>query len=215
MKPVMKNFLIAFSLFFCIVAIGTCTMRESAKEKQTSPVLDSVLKAWRTEKAVEQLKHEKQLTRLQAGKDSLQTILKEKKKALSAYKFQASLLEDQLREVLTRVDSSHVWKDSLAPMADDYFTAELKEDSTCNETIQSLESIAANRDSAIVIYKQNEYSFREIQRQQELQNQLLTEQLNTAYKQQRRKVIQNKFLAGGLIFISGLTTTLLLNQTLK
>ncbi|MGZ3930994.1 MAG: hypothetical protein ACXVP0_06390, partial [Bacteroidia bacterium] len=56
---------------------------------------------------------------------------------------------------------------------------------------------------------------RDIQRQQEIDNQVLTEQLNTAWKMQRRKTQQNKVLAGGLLILTGITSSLILIKSLK
>lgn len=215
MKAPFKRLLIAFALFTCIVGIGTCTLREKPKQPDKHPESDSIASLWKKEKQQLQVQYHKQIDKLQSDKDSLQTVVIEKKKALSTYRNKAALLEDQLKYVIANADSSYVMPDSLKSLAYDYFAAQALNDTSCDSTINTLEQIVANRDTTIVLFKKSEKNMRDLQREQELRNQLLTEELNTAYKVQKKKILQNKFLAGGLIFISGLTTTLLIHQTLK
>lgn len=215
MKTTFGRLLIAFALFAIIVSIGTCTFTNHAKPPKLHPENDSIASLWLKEKKQLQVQYHKQIEKLQFGKDSLQHIVTEKKKALSQYRNQTALLEGQLKSLIANADSSHVMPDSLKPLASEYFAAQAENDSTCDSTISTLEQIVANRDSSIVLFQKSEINMRDLQKEQELRNQLLTEELNTAYKSQKKKIRQNKFLAGGLIFISGFTTTLLIKQTLK
>lgn len=134
---------------------------------------------------------------------------------MTAYQAEAKVLQEQLRQALTRIDSVPFVADTILPIAENYFASEAASDSSCTEAIRSLEQIVINRDSSICLYKKNEANQRDLQREQMLREQQLTEQLNTAYKVQRKKILQNKFLAGGLVFITGFTATLLINQKLK
>jgi len=215
MKSTMGRLLIAFALFACIVSIGTCTLSQRSKKPDKHPESDSIASIWKNEKVQLQVQYHKQIEKLQSGKDSLQRIVIEKKKSLSQYRNQTALLESQLKSFIANADSSYVSCDSLKPLADEYFASQAENDSTCDSTISTLEQIVANRDSSILLFQKSEANMRDLQREQELRNQLLTDELNTAYKSQKKKIIQNKFLAGGLIFLSGFTTTLLIKQTLK
>ena len=215
MKSTMGRLLIAFALFSLIVSIGTCTFTNHAKPPELHPESDSIASLWIKEKQQLQVQYHKQIEKLQSGKDSLRKIAIEKKKALLQHRNQAALLEDQLKSFITNADSGYVLSDSIKPLSDKYFAAQAESDSACDSTISTLEQIVANRDSSILLFQKSETNMRDLQREQELRNQILTEELNTAYKSQKKKIIQNKFLAGGLIFISGLTTTLLINQSLK
>lgn len=215
MKTTFGRLLIAFALFALIVSIGTCTFTNHAKPPELHPESDSIASIWKNEKVQLQVQYHRQIAKLQSGKDSLQGVVTEKKKILSAYRSQTALLEDQLKSFIANADSGYVLSDSIKPLSDKYFAAQAESDSTCDSTISTLEQIVANRDSSILLFQKSETNVRDLQREQELRNQLLTEELNTAYKSQKKKIIQNKFLAGGLIFISGFTTTLLIKQTLK
>lgn len=215
MKTTFGRLLMAFALFALIVSIGTCTFTNHAKPPQLHPESDSIASLWIKEKQQLHVQYHQQIEKLQSGKDSLQRIVTEKKKILSVYRNQAALLEDQLKSFIANADSGYVSSDNLKPLSDRYFAAQAENNSTCDSTISTLEQIVANRDSSILLFQKSETNMRDLQREQELRNQLLTEELNTAYKSQKKKIRQNKFLAGGLIFISGFTTTLLIKQTLK
>jgi hypothetical protein len=78
-----------------------------------------------------------------------------------------------------------------------------------------MEILAGKQDSVIVIQNNEKDNFMELQKQQELNALRLTEQLNTAYKQQRKTLLKSRLLSGTLILISGFTSVLLINQTLK
>lgn len=215
MPTIMKNLLIAFGLFICVVTIGTCTFNQHVDKPDQHPERDSISLRWKKEKEQLDSQLHKRIDKLQKGKDSLQKIVAAKKTALANYRAKALLLETKLKEVLLIVNSTQVIPDSLSPLSNEYFATQAASNNTCDSTITALEQSVANRDHSILLFKQSETNLRDLQREQELRNHLLTEQLNTAYKAQKKKVIQNKLLAGGLIFISGLTTTLLISQSLK
>jgi hypothetical protein len=201
-------------LFIGIVSI--CTHRTPPEKTSTYLSEDTAfVSQWKKEKQELQKQYDQQISAMQLKHDSLQSVANEKKEALATYRLKAEDLQNKLKEVLVQSDSTHQFSDSTMPLANAYFNAETQEDSTCNETIHSLEQLVGNRDSTIVIYKRAEINLRDVQKEQELRTHYLTEQLNTAYKVQKKKSRQSKFLAGSLVFLSGLATTLLITQTLK
>lgn len=212
MKAVKSKFGILIALLLCVTIVGTCTFLDHPTDTSPHPVDTTFVHQWKQEKLQLQKQYEKKIASLQTQKDSLQSIASEKKKALAVYRLKAKSLQEQLTAII-KADTS--CSDTIMPIAQNYFAAQAQSDSTCNETIESLEQIVANRDSSIFIHKQVETNLRDLQKEQQLREQLLTEQLNTAYKVQRKKTIQNKFLASGLVFITGFTTTLLITQSLK
>lgn len=216
MEAVKSKFGILIALLLCVTVIGTCTFLERPGNTSPPPYQDSTfVREWKKEKLDLQKQYETRIADLQTAKDSLQNIANEKKKAMVAYRSEARLLQEQLTRVLSRIDTIPFVADSILPIAENYFATEAASDSSCTETIRSLEQIVINRDSSICLYKKNEANLRDLQREQMLREQQLTEQLSTAYKVQRKKILQNKFLAGGLVFITGFTATLLINQKLK
>lgn len=215
MQSEKSKLLIIIALLSIVMIIGTCSIIQHPRGIDHSQTEDTIVSLWKKEKEQLQKNYEARISKLETDKDSLQVIVKVKKKALAKYQAKTSYLEIQLRQAILKVDRSGLYPDSLMPAANEYFTAEAQGDTICNETISMLESIVGNRDSTIVLFKAKEENVRLLQQEQELRNRLLTEQLNTAYKQQKKKILQNKLLAGGLIFISGFTTTLIVRQTLK
>lgn len=216
MQAVKTKFGIILALLLCVTVIGTCTFLEHPTDTSPHPSQDTAfIHEWKQEKLQLQKQYENKIADLQTKKDSLQNIVSEKKKVLAIYRLKTQALQSQLKDALVKADTSKLVSDTLLPMAENYFEAQALSDSTCIETINSLEQIVANRDSSIFMHKQVETNLRDFQKEQQLRQQLLTEQLNTAYKAQKRKVIQNKFLASALVFVTGFTTTLLITQTLK
>mgnify|MGYP001006378716 CR=1 FL=1 len=216
MKNTPKNFLIAFFLFAAIVFIGTCTVSQRPPERSSpSPVQDSLLKHYEEEKLELQRHFEVQLQKLEVRNDSLSTEVAHSKRLYLTYRIKANSLQSALNDALVKADTVSIVRDTIRPLVDTYFEAEAREDSTCNATISAMEKVIGNRDSAIVIEKGIADNLRDLKAEQEMRVRILTEQLNTAYKVQKRKTLQNKLLAGGLILLSGISSSLLIIQTLK
>ncbi len=213
-----KNEIIAVVLI-CIAVLGTCEFIQSPKSEQV-PLQDTLfLSQWRREKKEKLeaiVKYEKKLSELRNANDSLRTIVTEKKKSLSAYRLKTKYLQEELKQAITNLDTSYFKAgDSLSPLLDSLTNLQNLSDTACDQTIHALENVVANRDSSLIFHKLVENNFRELQKEQELANQYLTNQLNTAFKNQRKKSRQNKLLSGGLLILSGITTSLLLTQSLK
>jgi hypothetical protein len=215
MKSLKSKLGIIVAALLCVLLIGTCSLVQNVRDKVPELPQETILNQWKKEKQELQNKYEDQLAELQLANDSLGSVVAEKKKSLRIYQRKTSYLEAQLKTAIAIADSSRLGELHLTPLAENYFAVQNLSDSTCNETIHALEQVVANRDSAVFILRQKENGLREIQKEQELRNQYLTDQLNTAYKEQKRKIRQNKLLAAGLIFLSGFTTTLVIKQTLK
>ncbi len=71
-----------------------------------------------------------------------------------------------------------------------------------------MERMVAIKDTQIVLCNRSYNEISNLAKEQLLREQKLTEDLNTALKQQKIKRLQNRILAGGLLFISGIATTL-------
>lgn len=216
MQSVKSKFGILIALLLCATVIGTCTLVQHPTDTSPHPTQgNAFINQWKKEKAELQKKYEANIASLQTQNDSLQNILSKKKKVLASYRFKAEYLQTQLKEVLEKVDSSRLFPVSVMPIATNYFEAQAQSDNNCDSTIQTLEQITANRDSTIIIYQQAESNLLDLQKEQEARIQNLTEELNTTYKSQKRKIVQNKFLASALLMLSGVTTTFFINQNLK
>ena len=87
-----------------------------------------------------------------------------------------------------------------------------KQDSVCIDSINYLNQSVAIRDSQIAICNTNYQSLYDLQKQNILREQLLTDVLNVAYKRIVRKRIENKMLSKGLMIMTGITTTLFIKS---
>ncbi|MBL7935079.1 MAG: hypothetical protein JNM51_04640 [Bacteroidia bacterium] len=214
MRNVFKNLGIGFGIFTLIVLMGTCICnhKETPVAVQPDNSYIKVLKAKQTELDSAYQKHVQILKR---EKDSLIFLVSEKKKSLSIYRYKSNELENQLRVVLAKVDSSNVLNDSISPLAETYFAIQLQRDSACNESIRALEIVGFKQDSVILFQNLEKDNLKALQKEQEQKEIYLTQQLNTAYKQQKKAVLKSRILTGTLILISGFTSALLINQTLK
>ncbi|MBI3518052.1 MAG: hypothetical protein HY062_01675 [Bacteroidetes bacterium] len=70
------------------------------------------------------------------------------------------------------------------------------------------QNLVAIRDTQIVLCNRSYMEMKNLAQEQLIREQQLTENLNTALKQQKRKRLQNRILAAGMLFVSGITTTL-------
>lgn len=77
--------------------------------------------------------------------------------------------------------------------------------------IVQLQEMVATKDSQIVVCSNSYLQLKGLLDDNLERERRLTEDLNTAYKSQRRKVLQNKLLAGGMLVLSGIATTLYIN----
>ncbi|PBQ32753.1 hypothetical protein CNR22_13530 [Sphingobacteriaceae bacterium] len=99
-------------------------------------------------------------------------------------------------EVATQIDTLNSVTDSLVC---DY-----------ENKVHFSESIIAVRDSQIVLCNSAYQEMKSLVQEQVERERQLTENLNHALKQQKRKRNQNRVLAAGMLFVSGLTTSLLI-----
>jgi len=105
----------------------------------------------------------------------------------------ANRLKDSLNQSISDI---HVTTDSLVL---DY---EYK--------IKLTETKCAVRDSEIVICNNAYSGLKDLVKEQAMREQQLTQSLNEALKQQRKKRLQNRFLTGGILFVSGLATSFII-----
>lgn len=75
-----------------------------------------------------------------------------------------------------------------------------------------MQYMVAIRDTQIVLCTNSYLEIKNLSQEQMLREQKLKEDLNTALKQQKRKRVQNKILAAGMLFVSGITTTLFIKS---
>lgn len=210
----------AFALLIisCVFMLTTCQFKgckdESKSELNTTDTL--FLNQWRKEKA-EKAKlissYENAIRKLQNGKDSLLKDVQLKKQSIASFRFKTARYEDLLREHLANSDTVNRTEAEL--ILDSLLISQSNGDTACDKTISQLETVIVNRDSVIALHEKVEFNLKEIQKTGELEITFLTAQLNDSKKNFRRKTRQNKLLSGGLVLLTGLTTSLLITQHLK
>jgi hypothetical protein len=209
-----KNVLVIAVLLITALSITTCNRKKTADNQFILTGYNRVLNQWKAERKALAIKYQNALTELQRENIVLKEETQYKKNGLEIARKKAFSLEQQLKNILASSDSTVLGKASINT-AYEYFEAQSAKDTACDQIINSIESQLVNRDSAIVLKDSLLGNFRDLQKEQELQTNLLTEELNTAYKIQKKKRIQNKWLACGMVFVSGIVTTVLIKQKLK
>lgn len=208
-----------FLVIICMLMMATCGFNGCEKNTSESTPTDTLfLTQWRHEKA-EKLSliqsYELRITVLQKSKDSLQAQVKKEKKTMAALRFKAAYFEGELRQSISQSDTTCPDRDELNTLLDSLTISRTNSDTACDQTIEMLEGIVANRDSAIVFHKQIEADLWQINRQQELSTVYLNEQLNASMRREKKTTRHRKWLAAGILILSGVSTTLLTGQRLK
>ncbi len=224
MKTVnLKNGIIAALLLIVIsLLLFKCNGKNKSLEPETNPVLfqDTVfLRQWRKERVQKQAlvkTYETKIEGLQNENKILRQSTKQSKQQLSVYRTKADSVDALLQISLKRFmlkDSSI--NDTIIPLINVLSGFENKNNLQCDTTIALLEKEICNKDSAMYLQKQIEIQLKDFNQEQTLQTDYLTNQLNLAYKTQKKKDRQAKLLKGGLLILSGITTSLLFIQLKK
>lgn len=200
-------FIIGFFLLF-----GKCSSDQALKPDKTQVV--------KSEKALSVVdKHyQTAITSLQSYSDSLQKELKQTQFKLNVLKLK---LQQSKFEVVTfsKKDTTGISEiqqlnncDSLKEQVLLFANWVDSTQTDYEKNITQLNNLLAIKDSQLVICTSSYRDLKSIADDNLQREQKLTEDLNTAYKQQRKNRIQNKLLAAGFLILTGITTTLLINS---
>ena len=85
-------------------------------------------------------------------------------------------------------------------------------DSMCIENINSLNQSIAIRDTQLIFCNRNYQSIFDLQKENRIREQQLTDELKIAYKHNKRKRFESKMLSAGLMIMTGITTTLFIKS---
>lgn len=190
-------------LFLAVVCLATCELRKKHSTEIADGYGQELAARWVNEKESMVSQYENKIGRLQQAKDSLWFLVKVGKVKTVGIRLKRNGFDDRLKQVTQGAILIPVVRDSIIPLVDSLIVSQLASDSACDETVTRLETIVGNRDSSLQFHKQIEDKLRDIQKEQDLKNKYLSDQLEIAFKEQRRKTKQNKFLSAGLLFISG------------
>lgn len=176
-----------------------------------------------TEKAEQQVSlidshYQDAFTLLKSHSDSLEKVLNKTQKQLIATKIK---LEQSKFDVVKLVEKDTSGLsieqklndcDSLKEEVSDYVFWVDSTQSDYETTIKQLTNIVTVKDSEIVVCQISYTQLKSITDDNLQRERKLTEDMETAYKQQRKNRIQNKFLAVGFLILSGVTTSLIIQS---
>lgn len=156
--------------------------------------------------AVESLKRHNDF--LQGQLAIVNTKLKQNKSSLYSERLKLSQIQKAITEdTLCRANQL---KGSLNQSISDIHVATDSLVSDYEYKINLTEAKCAVRDSEIVICNKAYSALKDLVKEQSMREQQLTESLNEALKQQRKKRLQNRFLTGGMLFVTGLATSFII-----
>ena len=199
MKQLFSAFIIG--IIVCFIAVKSCddkpkqvNVKEIKKEIKASGNL------------AETVNHEYQKAKQEFSKvaDSLKT---ENQKLNVKLQVTRALLKKQQTVVVSNIPCDTLRKEVI--VLNDLCNAQ---DSLCSVSINSLNQAVAVRDSQIVMCNRSYQSMFDIQKENQQRQMQLAEELNTAYKANRKKRFENKMLTYGLMIMSGITTTLFIKS---
>lgn len=213
MRSTFKNFALAFAIFSFVVLLGTCGVNQI--DKIDKPDKDTTLIHLVKQKvSALQEQYQSNIKALELSKDSLQTKITQSQKAYKQLSVKAKTTELNLVKLIQR-DTVKFTTDSIKPVIADYIALQAERDSLCRESITNLETLATKQDSIISFKNKELLNQRDINEIYRLKEQALTEQLNTAYKAQRKAVLKARLYKGAALLLTGISSALIINQTLK
>lgn len=195
MKQLFLAFIIGFIL--CFLGFKACQdsppsnnqkeIRQSIKvsEKQSKDIDHNYLKAKQNfVRSVDSLKDENK--KLSTLLSSSQSLLRKQR-----LKLERQLPCDTLRNETQVLSAMSKWQDSL-----------------CNLTIQSLQDGIAIRDSQLIVCDRSYAAMLDLQKENQLREIKMIEELNAALKSCRKKRNENRMLSLGWMIMAGITTSL-------
>lgn len=213
MKSIFKNFALALAVFSFVFILGTCGV--SQLKKETAEPIDTNMVHLMKEKVGELQKHYKnQIHSLEKSTDSLKNYFVKSQKTLTKLRTATKLSEQKLVKQLDS-DTSQFVNDSIKPALTNYIALQLEKDSICKESINTLQLVSTKQDSIISLKNKELLNLYDLTKFYQQREQILTEELNTAYKSQRKVLLKAKLFKGMAILLTGVSSALIINQTLK
>ena len=212
MKRIPIIILITASILCACLFLGTCDFIPQKEKPDKQAFIE-------TEKEIDLIDKDYQeaFVLLKTHSDSLEKELNVSQSKLKIVKVNLKQSQHALLK-LAKKDTDSV---SIAERLTDYDSlktqtlsfVDLVDTSNCmyETTITQLQNLLATKDSQIVVCRASYAQLKSLVDVNMERERKLTADLQTAYKSQRRKVFQNKLLAGGMLLLSGISTTLYIN----
>lgn len=211
MKRVPLIILLTALIIGLFLLVTTCNTTENKKPDKTQ-IIKASEKAERIDES-----YNKDFNILKSHSDSLQKELSITQSKLKVTKLKlnqsqiALVALAQKKSDTTSIEQFLSDCDSLKAQTLSYVAWVDSTQSSYESNISQLQELVATKDSQIIIGRNVYSDLKNLFDENLLREQKLTADLNTAYKSQRRKVIQNKLLAGGMLILSGIAATLYIN----
>ncbi len=199
MKQIISAFLIG--IMVCLVAVNSCS--DKPKQVNVKEIKKEIKSSDNKAVAIQQI-YQKEKQEFTKVADSLKT---ENEKLSVKLQIARALLKKQQTVVVSNIPCDALKKEVvvLNQLCNE-------QDSLCGLSINSLNRSVAIRDSQIVMCNRSYLSMFDLQKENQQRQQQLADELNTAYKQNRKKRFENKMLSCGLMIMAGITTTLFIKS---
>lgn len=195
----MKQLFLAFTIGFILCFLGLKTCQDSPPKNNLKEIRQSIKVSEKQSKQIDQeySKSEKEFLKLA---DSLKNENKKLSTQLSASK---TLLRKQQLIVQKQLPCDTLRKEALV-----LSSLSKRQDSLCDLSIQTLQEGIAIRDSQLVVCDRSYASMVDLQKENQLREIQLSEDLRTALKSNKKKRFENRMLSVGWLIVAGLTTSL-------
>lgn len=193
------------------LSLSTCNTEEKVKPDKTE-----IIKASDKAESID-TSYKAAFESLKTHSDSLQKELSVTQSKLKTTKFKLNQSQIALVALAEKKSDTLSFEallndcDSLKQQTLAYVAWVDSTQSIYETNLVQLQEMVATKDSQIVICTASYAQIKGLLDDNLERERKLTEDLNTAYKSQRRKVLQNKLLAGGMLLLSGIATTLYIN----
>ena len=195
----MKQLFIAFTIGFILSFLSFKTCQDSPPKYATNELRQESKTAEAQSKYLEYAYKKAKANYLQQS-DSL---VKENKKLSALLTASKSLLRKQQLKLKQDLPC-----DTLRKEAQTLSELSTWQDSLCDQTIQSLTDAIAIRDSQLVVCDRSNTALFDLQRENQLREMKLNEDLKSALKTCRKKRFENQALSIGWMIMAGITTSL-------
>lgn len=199
MKQLLSAFIIG--ILVCLIAVKSCG--DKLKQVNVKEIKKEIKNSGNS---AETIQHDYQKAKQEFSKvaDSLKT---ENQKLFAKLQTTRALLKKQQTIVMRNIPCDTLKREVIVlnALCND-------QDSLCSLSISSLNQAVAVRDSQIVMCNRSYVSMFDIQKDNQQRQMQLANELNTAYKQNRKKRFESKMLTCGLMIMAGITTTLFIKS---
>lgn len=195
----MKQLFLAFTIGFILCFLSFKSCQDSPPKYATNELRQSSKAAEAQSKYVEHAYKKAKANYLQQS-DSL---AKENRKLSALLSASKSLLRKQQLKM-----TQHLPCDTLRKEAQTLSELSTWQDSLCGQTIQSLTNGIAIRDSQLVVCDRSNAALFDLQKENQLREMKLNEDLKSALKTCRKKRFENRVLSIGWMIMAGITTSL-------